>query len=91
MYVYGIHRYIFTLLKDDEALYLDSGPVIDSREGGPEESVSELEYGTGSTGGYAVENPLLRYLGQETGCLSGRSTPADRDLDFYCTSYFQGY
>ena len=51
------------MLEEDEASYPDSGPVIDSREGGPEESVSKLEDGVGSTGGDAVGKPLPRHLG----------------------------
>ena len=51
------------MLEEDEASYPDSGPVIDSREGGPEESVSELEDRVGSTVGNPVGRPLPRHLG----------------------------
>ena len=71
---------------DGKALYLDSGPVTDSREGGPEDSVLELvklEDDLGSTRGDAVGRPLPIHLGQETGCLSGGLLPADGGLDSY--------
>ena len=63
---------------EGEALYPDSGLVTDSREGGPVESVSELvklEDGVCLTGGDAAGKPLPRHFGQETGHLSGGSTP----------------
>ena len=72
-------------MEDVEASYPDPSPLIDSREGGPEESVSELEDGVGSTGGDAVGKPLPRHLGQEMGCLSGGLLPADGGQDFYFT------
>ena len=59
------------MLEDDEASYLDSSPVIDSREGGSEESLSELEDGIGSASGAAVGKPLPRHLGQDMGCHNG--------------------
>ena len=67
------------MLEDEgEALYPDSGLITDSRDGGPEESVSELvklEDTVGSIGGDAAGKPLARHFGQDMGHLSGRSTP----------------
>ena len=63
------------MLEDDEASYPDSGPVMDSRDSGPEESVSELEDGIGSACGDAAGKPLPRHLGHEMSCLSGGSAP----------------
>ena len=60
------------------ALYLDTGLVTDSRDSGPEESVSELvelEDRVGSTGGDAAGRPLPRHFGQEIGCLGEGYTP----------------
>ena len=54
--------YIHSMLEEDEASYLDSGPVIDSREGGLEVSVSKLEDGMGSAGGDAVGKPPAKTL-----------------------------
>ena len=70
------------LEEEDEASYPDSGPVIDSREGGLDELVSELEDGVGSTGGGAVGKLLPRHLGQEAGCHSGGSTPCGQEPGF---------
>ena len=63
------------MLEEGEASYLDSSPVTDSREGSPEESVSELEEGICSAGGDAVGKPLPRHLGHNMGCHNGGSTP----------------
>ena len=67
------------MLKDEgEASYLDSGLVIDSKDGGPEDSVSELVGlwdGVGLVGGDMVGESLLMHFGQELGILSGGSTP----------------
>ena len=63
------------MLEEDEASYPDSGPLIDSREGIPEESVPELEDGIGSAGRDAVGKLLPKHLGQDIGCLNGGSTP----------------
>ena len=90
-YIYGYENNgsdtyvcLHSILEDEgEASYPDSGLVTDSREGGPEESVSELEDGVDSTGGDAAGKPLSRHLGQEMGCLSGGLLPVDGGLDSY--------
>ena len=64
-----------SVLEEDEASYPDSGPVTDSREGGPKESESKLEEGIGSVGGDTVGKPLPRHLGQEMGCCNGGASP----------------
>ena len=49
---------------------------MDSNEGGPEESDSELEEGMGEDlGGDATEKPLSKHLGHETGCLKEGLVP----------------
>ena len=73
------------LEEEGETLYPDSGPVTDSRDGGPEESVSELvelDDGVGLIGGDAAGKPLPRHFGQEMGCLSGGLLTADGGLGF---------
>ena len=55
---------------------MDSGPVMDSNEGGPEESDPELEEGIGGgVGGDALGKPLPKHLGHEAGCLMAGSVP----------------
>ena len=56
--------YLYSVLGDEEeASYPESGPVIDSRDGGPEESISELlEGGVGLIGGNAAGKPLAQAL-----------------------------
>ena len=45
---------------------------MDSKEGGPEESESELEKGIGGdVGGDVPGKPLPEHLGQDTGCSKG--------------------
>ena len=67
------------MLEDEGvASYLDLGLVIDSKDGSPEDSVSELvglRDGVGSIGGHTVGESLPRHFGQELGILSGGSTP----------------
>ena len=77
------------MLEDEkEASYLDSGLVIDSKDGGPEDSVLELVGligGVGSVGGYMAGESLLlpRHFGQELGHLSGGlSTPCGQGPGF---------
>ena len=82
IYIYMYH----SVLEEDEASYLDSGLIIDSREGGPEESVSELEEGIGPAGGEAVGKPLPRHLDQDIRCLNGDQLPVDGGLGSYSMS-----
>ena len=70
-----------------EASYPDWGLVIDSKEGGPEDSVSELvelRDGTGSVGGDMVGQllSLPRPCGHVLGHLSGGQLPVDGGLGF---------
>ena len=68
-----------SVLEDErEALYPDSDLVIDSKDGSPEYSVSELvglRDGMGSVGGDMAGESLPRHFGQELGILSRGSTP----------------
>ena len=64
---------------EGEALYPDSCPVIDSKEGFPEHSISELvelRDGVGLVGGNTAGKllSLPRHCGHVVGCLSGGST-----------------
>ena len=74
------------MLEDEgEASYPDLGLVIDSKDGSPEDSVTEmvgLRDGVGSVGGHTVGESLPRHFGQELGHLSGGQLPADGSLDF---------
>ena len=68
---------------------------MDSSEGGPEESVSDLDdagdgtcstgtcfsFGRGATGGDASGEPLPKHFGHETGCLSEVLLLMDGGLD----------
>ena len=85
MGIWSICMYHSTL-GEDEASYPDSGLVIDSREGGPEESVSELEDGIGSPGWDAVGKPQPWHLGQDMRCLNGGLLLADGGLGSYFVS-----
>ena len=77
-----------SMLEEEEASYPDSGLVTDSREGGPEESKSELEEGIREgIGGDTVGKPQPRHLGQDMGCCNGGLLPVDRGLGSYLVSY----
>ena len=62
----------YSVSEETEASYQTPVWVMDSREGGPEESNSELEEGIGEgigeeIGGEVLGKPLPKHLGQDTG------------------------
>ena len=73
----GYWLYIYSVSDDRDASYPNSGPVIDSKEGGPEESDEKEGDGTGE-GGLSIDLgegdgvrqiPLPKHLGHDTDCL----------------------
>ena len=75
-YIY-IYIYIYSVSDDRDTSYPDSGPVRDSKEGGPEESDEKGKDGTGEgglsmdlgEGGGVRQIPIPKHLGHDTGCL----------------------